>query len=136
MEEFDEPRDPPGSLLLKGRLLDELDQPVCGARVWLSPGERNVTSDVNGAFAIDQLSARMYRVWARKEDLSAEIMLVRVRDDRAPVVLRMFRGTTLLVHVLADGAPLPGARVIRDDEVAAVTSPDGVATVRGIGSGF
>jgi len=129
---------------LEGLVVDDRGEPVAGARVSIRRASiasedralPAVTTDEAGRFAVDGLAPETVRIDARRDELYLEGARVRVRAGRAPVVLRMRRGMTLTVRVIADGAPLAGARIERDGDTVALTGPDGAAEVLGVAAVF
>jgi protocatechuate 3,4-dioxygenase beta subunit len=133
-----------GEARLEGLVVDDRGAPVPGARVSIGRASIGseprdlpaVTTDEAGRFAVDGLAPETVRIDARRDELYLEGARVRVRAGRAPVVLRMRRGMTLTVRVVADGAPLAGAQIERGGDAIAVTGPDGAAEVRGVTAFF
>jgi len=125
-----------GTLRLEGQVIDEQQQPVAGAEVRLAPDDARVTSETDGSFAFEHLIERRYRLSARKDDLYAEMTSVRLDATSEPAILRMHRGATLIVNVVEDRAPVPGARVILDDATTVVSDAAGVAKLQGLGPNF
>lgn len=124
-----------GSLGLEGLVLDDREQPVVGARIWLDY-DVSVDSDEDGRFSFSGLVPAVYRLAARKGDLRTDLALVTLREGLSPVVLSMSRGITLRVNVMEGDSPVAGARVSLYKEVVAVTDADGVAVVHGVGDQF
>src|SRR5688572_29283545 len=89
-----EPRDEIGTLRLAGKVIDEARQPVAGARVTIA--DTAATSGTDGSFVFEKLVAKQYHLAARKGDLYAPHVSVRLTDASEPVVLRMRRGVTLI----------------------------------------
>lgn len=128
-----------GGARLEGVVLDDRGAPAAGARVKIRSDGGDlpaVTTDEAGRFAVEGVAAEAARIDVRREDLYLEGARVRVRAGRSPVVLRMRRGMTLVVRVLADGAPIAGAAIVRGRDVVAATGPDGTAEVRGVAALF
>ena len=124
-----------GSLQLVGIAVTEDGQPVEGARVSLD-SERFATSDRDGRFVFAELEAGLYRLRARKDDLCAEVTLVTLHEKRAPVLLALAPGMTLVIDISADASPVAGARVMAEKEAVAISDASGRAVVRGVGSRF
>jgi uncharacterized GH25 family protein len=133
--------DPVGGLQLEGQVLDEQDQPVKGADVWLSSTpSRSAKSDDDGTFTFDKLVSRSYAVSARAGDLVGGPVLQQLTSQSPPVVIRLRKGVTLTVHVVTDGdaAPIEGATVELRDKVeqTATTDAGGVAIFAGVSPGW
>lgn len=131
-----EPTDPPGTLLLEGQVIDEQQQPVVGADVMLSPGDRHATTDAGGSFVFDELIERSYRLDARKKSLYASVAKYRLSANSEPVMLHVRRGATLVIHVLDGGDPLAGATIVLDGGVTETTDAEGKAKIEGLGPHF
>ena len=126
-----------GDLRLSGTVVDMLGVPVADADVRLRPGEKTARTDASGAFAFHGLVSRRFWVSARKDDLYAEPAVVRVIPSTEPLVLRVRRGSTFVVHVTADRSRVPGARVTLDDDaIVSTTDADGVARIHGLSPTF
>ncbi|MDB4959803.1 MAG: hypothetical protein JWO36_7372 [Myxococcales bacterium] len=82
----------------------------------------------------DRLPSRRYSVSANRDDFYAWPELVGPVESSEPVILRMRLGSTLIVHAVADRAPLVGAKLILD-EITATTDANGTATIRGLAPG-
>ena len=122
----------PGALRLEGVARDGDQQPVAGARVTLGDGARTTTTEADGSFFFDDLSAATYALTAETADQYGEDRDVRLTDDSDPVELLLRRGPTLVVHVVElTGAPIAGARVESNDR-SATTDRDGLARLRGV----
>ena len=122
-----------GNLRLSGQVLDAQGVPVADADVRLRPGANIARTDEHGAFAFDQLASRRFWVTARMDQYYAGPAVVRVVESAAPVLLRMHRGATFVVHVIADRAPVAGATVTLDDDaITATTDANGTATIHGL----
>jgi hypothetical protein len=132
---FDGDFDNGGSLTLEGVLLDGDSQPIAEGLVWLDHGTKSL-SDQSGRFAFDNLAPNLYRLHACKDDLVCDLVLVTLRENRAPVVLTLTPGIRLEIRVLAEDAPVADAQIKILDEVVAVTDSDGRAIVRGLGDKF
>jgi protocatechuate 3,4-dioxygenase beta subunit len=118
-----------GELRLEGEVIDAEQHPIAGATVTLD-GSRSVTTEADGAFAFDDLAEGDYRVTAEKDALYTEDR-VTVSDSAEPTMLTLRAGATLVLHVVADGAPVPDAEV----EVMgrqARTDPTGTVRLRGV----
>ncbi len=130
--------DPTGTLRLEGLVLDEANRPVAGALVEVGTRpRREVITESDGSFAIEGLLPRTYGIRARKDDRYATKVRVPVRATTEPLILRMVLGSTLALRVIDDvtEAAVAGARVDADDGQA-VTGPDGIAELRGLGPWF
>ncbi|MEZ4400307.1 MAG: carboxypeptidase-like regulatory domain-containing protein [Kofleriaceae bacterium] len=133
--------DPPGPMRLEGLVLDEHDQPVAGAEVWLtSTPPRTATTETDGSFAFDKLIGRTYTVGARAGDLVGGPMSTRVGPAAEPVVLRLRPGATatVTVHDAADDRPIAGATatLVGAGERSATTDGAGVARFVGVDDGW
>ncbi len=133
--------DPDGPLRIEGLVLDERDQPVAGAEVWLSSSPtRTVKAESDGSFAFDKLLGRTYSVGARSGALIGGPVSTRVAADAEPVVIRLRPGATLTVtvHDAGAGAPIAGATVTLSamTEPTATTDAAGVATFVGVADGW
>ena len=133
--------DPDGPLRLEGVVLDDKDQPVPGAEVWLSSSPtRTVKAESDGSFAFDKLLGRTYSVGARAGALVGGPVSTRVAADAEPVVIRLRPGATLTVNVhdAGAGAPIAGATVTLSamTEPTATTDAAGVATFIGVTDGW
>lgn len=130
--------DPPGALRLEGLVLDERDQPVPGATVEIaSRPPRTVSTDRDGAFAIDGLLPSAYEVAAWHADRYAAPVRLVVRATTEPLILRLVIGQTLAVRVVDDATAAPIAGALVDDGRQAVpTGADGVAALGGRGPSF
>lgn len=133
--------DPAGKLLLEGQVLDEDDEPVAGAQVWLtSAPPRSATTEGDGSFSFDHLLPREYAVTARAGDSIGGPVTVRVSASVGPVVVRLRAGSTLTVKVTDEESkgPVSGAKVGitamgHDPET---TNGDGVAELHGVRPGW
>lgn len=133
--------DPAGPLLLEGAVLDEHDQPVAGAEVWISSApRRTATTDTDGSFSFDKLLGREYAIGARAGDRIGGPLTTKVTAGGEPVVIRLRAGAQLVVTVrAADGdQPIAGATVtlLEGGEPTETTDGDGHATFRGVGDGY
>jgi protocatechuate 3,4-dioxygenase beta subunit len=132
--------DPEGTLLLEGQVLDEGDEPVAGAQVWISSQpERTATTEADGSFSFDHLLPREYAVSARSEDAIGGPVNVKVGPGMEPVVVRLREGASLVVRVTGDdGAPIAGAAVKLEQMGApsGITDAQGKASFRGLGAGY
>ena len=131
-----ERKKPTGGLRLEGQVIDEQQQPVAGAEVSLWPGDHYATSERDGSFAFDGLIALRYNLMAAKEDLFSDVATVRLSTTSEPLILRMRRGATLVMHVVEDRSPVEGAKVVLDGHASAVTDRSGTARIGGLGPHF
>ena len=128
-------------MLLEGVVLDERDQPVAGAEVWVSSAPpRRMQTEADGTFAFDKLLGRTYAVGARAGDLVGGPVSTRAAADAEPVVIRLRPGALVKVTVTdaATTKPVAGAAVTLADalESSAVTDGSGVAVIHGVGAGW
>lgn len=128
--------EPKGTLRLEGQVIDDHEQPVAGAEVYLVPGDAPVTSGADGTFAIEHLLPRGYRVRAYKGDLYSDLIPVRLTPTSEPVILRMRLGATFVVHVVDESHPIAGATVVVDGRTKVLTDATGTARIGGISSFF
>lgn len=133
--------DPDGPLLLEGQVLDERDQPVAGAEVWISSSPpRTATSEADGTFSFDKLLGRTYAVGARAGELVGGPVQTRVTAEAEPVVIRLRAGATVIVTVrdAERDRPVADATVTleRTSRQTATSGADGVARLTGIGDGW
>jgi protocatechuate 3,4-dioxygenase beta subunit len=128
--------DPVGTLRLEGQVLDDGDDPVGGATVWLSSvPPRSTKTEADGSFSFDKLVGRRYSLRARAGDRIAGPHGHQLTATSEPVILRLRAGGTLTVEVVGDGdAPVAGATVALTslDEQTATTDRKGVAVLRGV----
>lgn len=130
-----------GPLRLDGQLIDEAGAPVGDALVAISTEPpRTTRSQADGSFAFDKLIPRHFTLHAQGGDLVGA-MRYRLTSTSDPAIVRMRRGTRVLVRVLDEaGAPIAGAEVRAPlmylEEVAEEvrTGADGKATLRGLGN--
>jgi protocatechuate 3,4-dioxygenase beta subunit len=133
--------DPAGPMLLEGVVLDEREQPVAGAEVWVSSAPpRRMLTEADGTFAFDKLLGRTYAVGARAGDRVGGPVSTRAAADAEPVVIRLRPGALVKVTVTDAGTtkPVAGATVTLADplESSAVTDGSGVAAIHGVGDGW
>lgn len=133
--------DPDGPLLLEGVVLDERDQPVAGADVWISTSPpRTARTETDGTFSFDKLLGRTYAVGARAEELVGGPIQTRVTATPEPVVIRLRQGATVTATVRdADGEqPIAGATVRLEGPTdrSATTDASGVVRFRGVDDGW
>jgi protocatechuate 3,4-dioxygenase beta subunit len=128
--------EPTGTLRLEGQVIDEHDQPVAGAEVYIQPGDKPVTSGADGSFAIERLLPREYRLRAYKGELYSTSVPVRLTPTSEPVILRMRTGATFVIHVADAAGPIVGATVIVDSRTPVLTDATGTARISGISSFF
>ena len=121
---------------LEGQVIDEQAKPVGGAQIRLLPGDAVVTSEADGSFGFERLPFRGYRLAARAGELYSDTAVVSFSETSEPVTLRLHRGTTLVLHVLAGTAPIAGAEAVLDDAIHAATGRDGVVRLPGLGPRF
>jgi hypothetical protein len=121
-----------GDLHLEVEVRDATGALAAGARVWLD-GEPVTTADGWVRFA--GLVAGHHRLHARRGDESADLS-VNVSALPGPVVITMARGITVRFAIRDDDGPLAGARILRDDEVAAISDAAGRAELHGVGTGY
>lgn len=134
-------KDPDGTLLLEGQVLDEHDEPVAGAQVWVSSTPpRSATTEGDGSFGFDKLLPREYAVTARAGDATGGPVMVRVTPTVQPVVVRLRQGATLTVRVSDEvsGAAVVGAEVEVEEmgRDPVKTGADGAAAFRGLAAGW
>lgn len=125
-----------GTLRLEGQVIDEEQRPVAGAQVFLIQTESTTTTAEDGTFSFENLAPRRYRLLASKDEFYAPMASVRLSDASEPVILRMRRGATFIVHVTSESGPVAGARLTMDSSVKAVSGADGVARIGGVGPHF
>lgn len=136
-----DPPDPDGPLRLEGQVLDEADQPVGGAVVWVSSQPpRSTTTEADGGFLFEKLLPREYAVTARSGDLIGGPVMFRLGPEAGPLVVRLREGAALTIRVSdeASGGPVAGA-VVHLEEMGSndlTTRDDGLATFRGLGAGW
>ena len=73
--------------MLRGRVLDEQQQPVAGAQVAIRPLEADgettiVETAADGTYSQDSIAAGLYTVTADKEDRRGDMFRVRIRSGR------------------------------------------------------
>ncbi len=131
--------DPSGGLALEGVVFGPDDQAVGGATVHISTvPPRAVTTDANGAFTIDRLLHRRYRVFATAAAGIAGPLDLMVTDTTEPVILQLRPAGRIVARVLdPDGKPVADARIDATTEVLveATTGADGTATLAPISTG-
>lgn len=126
--------DPVGSLVLEGQVLDHADRPVGGATVVIdSQPQRTVTTEDDGSFSVDGLTARDYEVTASHTSGVAGPVTARLSTYSDPVVLRLVSPGQVTVRVIdaATREPIGNAQVeVRAPIVAeASTGDDGIANL-------
>jgi protocatechuate 3,4-dioxygenase beta subunit len=120
---------------LAGRVLDRAGQPVAGVEVRAEPGPHTTTTDVEGAFAFDGLARRTFSVSGRKDEYYAWPTYAEPSESIQPVTLQLRLGTTLIVNVSAERAPVVGATLRLEHGIKAVSDEAGRVTVRGLAPG-
>ncbi len=133
--------DPKGTLRLEGQVIDEHDAPVAHAVVAIdSNPAMTVETESDGGFVFEGLIRRDYRIEATAGDRYAGPARLRLGDKPEPVTLRMRKGGTVEVTITErqGGAPVKGAEVELRATLTwkATTNAEGVATLRGVGSGW
>jgi uncharacterized GH25 family protein len=131
--------DPVGGMSLEGQVLDDKDQPVKDAEVTLSSSpERKTTTREDGVFVFDKLVGRQYSVSARLDDFYGGPVRQQLNENSPPVIIRLVRGATLKVKVVAESTPLAGAEVklLGKADQTGKTGADGVATFKGVPPGW
>ncbi|MCA9679189.1 MAG: carboxypeptidase regulatory-like domain-containing protein [Kofleriaceae bacterium] len=133
--------DPDGPLRLEGQVLGEDEQPVAGAKVWItSQPPRSATTEGDGTFAFDKLLPRAYTLSARAGDTVGGPVSYALAPGAEPVVIRLRQGAKLTVRVSdeSSGEAIAGATVTLTemDEPSQTTGGDGVAAFGGLGGGF
>lgn len=133
--------DPQGSLRLEGQVLGPDGAGVGGAVVTLSSNPpRTATSEDDGSFFFDKLIPKTYALTARAGDLAGGPVSRELTATSDPVIIRMKKGGTVTVTVVAasSGDPIAGAEVeLRAGaEQTGSTGSDGVARFRGVGPGW
>lgn len=133
--------DPVGALVLEGQVLDASDDPVEGAMVYLaSRPPRTATTAADGSFSFDKLVGRRYGVSARRDEMAGGPVIYDLTADSDPVVIRLRASPSLRVTVIdrTTGTAIAGAMVgmAGMDDAFAATDADGVATVKGVRSGW
>ena len=132
--------DPDGPLLLEGLVLDDQEQPVAGAEVWISSApQRTAKTETDGTFAFDKLLGRTYAIGARSGDRVGGPVITKLVERGEPVVIRLRMGTQLAVSVRDErDQPIAGATVtlIEGTSPTETTGADGTVTFRGVGDGW
>lgn len=128
---------PTRALHLEGQVVDPDELPVSGARVsLLTNPPRSVETGPDGCFEFRNLKAGDYRLAARAEALMAGPLTLSLRLDTQPLLLRLSRGSSLVVRVLnqLNDAPI-GDAVVEVDAlipIRASTDQAGRASVAGL----
>ncbi|MBL9018963.1 MAG: carboxypeptidase regulatory-like domain-containing protein [Myxococcales bacterium] len=130
-----------GTIRLEGQVIDADANPVAGATIAIDTRpSRTVTSEADGSFAIEDLTARSYELVATAGDLVGGPIGVQVHARTEPVILRLAAGATVEVAVALarDRSPVSGARVELNGLVdrGATTGPTGTAALRGVPPGW
>ena len=133
--------DPTGTIRLEGQVIDDRDQPVSGVRVAIDTNPpKETTTDASGAFELEGLIARDYRIEATSAHGYAGPARLRLAPNPEPVTLRLHPGGTVVVAVTdaRGGAPIANAEVeFRATLVyRATTDAKGIATLTNVGSAF
>ncbi|HUH04557.1 MAG TPA: carboxypeptidase-like regulatory domain-containing protein [Kofleriaceae bacterium] len=133
--------DPIGSLRLEGVVLDDADDPVAGAMVYLDARPpRTTTSGADGSFGFDALVGRRYALRARAGAEVGGPLVVELTETSDPAVIRLRAGGIMEISVVSrDGAgPISGATVGVEElrDLIATTDGDGVASLRGVPIGW
>jgi len=133
--------DPDGPLLLEGLVLDDHEQPVAGAEVWISSTpQRVVKAETDGTFSFDKLLGRTYAVGARAGELVGGPVQTKLTVGSEPLVIRLRPGAQLAITVrdAVGDAPIANATVTLADatEPTATTDAEGHATFTGVGDGW
>ena len=130
-----------GTIRLEGQVIDADEKPVAGATIAIDTRpSRTVTSEADGSFVIEQLTARGYELVATSGELVGGPIGVQVTARTEPVILRLAAGATVEVSVALarDRKPVSGARVELHGLVDrdATTAATGTAALRGIPPGW
>jgi protocatechuate 3,4-dioxygenase beta subunit len=119
----------PGTRRLEGKVIDEKNRPIGGARVLLN-GARVTVSGPDGSFAFDALAPGDYALIGDQGQAHGE-KEIGLDDGTAPTELTLHTGPTLVVHVVDQtGAAVVGVRVHKLDNLDAFTDRDGKVTFR------
>ena len=128
-----EPDELDGTFRFDGTVVDAEGAPAANIEVRLKPGDKQTRTDAQGAFAFEGLASHRFWVSARDDEFYAGPTVVRIVESTEPVLLHLSRGSTFVVHVIADGAPIAGATVtLQRDDLTAITDADGVAKICGL----
>lgn len=121
-----------GELRLEGEVIDAEHHPIAGATITLITlnGSRAVITEADGAFAFDDLAEGECCLIAEQGALYSE-EIVTLDGGVARMILTLRPAPTLVVHVVADGAPVPGAKVALMNREAR-TDPTGTVRLRGV----
>ncbi len=119
---------------VEGLAIDDDEQPVPGATVGID-NDAVATTEDDGSFVLESFPAGPHTMFASKGDLYAETVdIAFLNPEPEPLIVRMRRGSTLVVHVVDDRGPVGGAQVSHR-AVTATTDTAGTARVGGIGPG-
>ncbi len=133
--------DPAGPLLLEGLVLDEREQPVAGAEVWISSApQRTAKTESDGTFSFDKLLGRDYAIGARSGELVGGPVMTKLVAGGEPVVIRLRPGAQLAVTVrdVVGDKPIANATVtlVEATSPSVTTDATGHATFKGVGDGW
>lgn len=125
-----------GTNRLEGQVIDEDEKPVEGAKIVLNQRSKNLDalSEGDGSFAFVDLEEGQYMLVATKGELSSQPTTVKLTATSEPVTLRMMRGNSVRVRVIAaeDNAPIASAVVNDGMGHKGTTAGDGTVTLHGI----
>ena len=132
--------DPTGGLRLEGLVTDAQDLPVGRVLVAIdSHPARQVFTEQDGSFFLDNLAGRVYRIMARKGDLVTGPVSWLLSETSEPVMLKLAPGGQLQVIVgdLLDSSPVEGAEVRLETLIPLTARADarGMAAITGLGPG-
>ncbi len=132
--------DPEGNLLLEGQVIDGDDIPVGGVEVTVdSNPPRQVVTEADGSFAIEDLIGRTYTITAVAESEVGGPVRHELTETSEPVIVRLRQAASVIVSVQDDaGGPIEGASVYVHSDVdrEGTTGRDGTARVSGVSRGF
>lgn len=133
--------DPIGSLRLEGVVLDDADDPVAGAVVYVDARPpRTATTGADGSFGFDALVGRRYTLRARAGDQVGGPLVLELTDSSDPAVIRLRAGGVMEITVVSrDGArPISGATIGVEElrDLTAATDAEGKASLRGVPIGW
>jgi uncharacterized GH25 family protein len=119
----------PGTLRLRGTVIDDKQRPIGDARVMLD-GARVVVSGRDGSFAFDGINPGDHGLIGERGRAHGEAA-VSLDAAAGPTQLVLYVAPTLVVHVVDQtGAAVAGARVSKVENLDAVTDRDGQVTFR------